>query len=476
MLAQVISEHSLLLLLVAVGIACLFEFINGFHDTANSVATVIYTRSLRPSQAVLWSAVCNFIGVFAGGISVAMGIVKLLPMELIASGNTALTLITVFSMLIASCVWNFATWYIGLPASSSHALIGGLIGVGVGNALSQGLPASAGVNWTKTMEIGGSLLISPLLGFSIAALALFLLSRKVDVRASADQSDSPPPLWTRLTLIGSSTGVSLAHGSNDGQKGVGLIMLILIAVMPAHFALSPEALLKNQDATLSGLASLESSLLKHIAEGPKNGVSLVPSAHANPDLLPESAKVSIGISREIRETLLKANASTLSSEEKLSLRKQIYSLESEFKKLEKQGYALDSLRSLRKNLVGFVEYSPWWVLVIVALSLGLGTTVGWKRVAETLGEKIGSGKMTYAQGAVSQTVAMGMIGASSLVGVPVSTTHCLSSGIAGTMVASGYQIQKSMVRSIGLAWVLTFPVTLALSCGLFLLLRSLTGV
>jgi low-affinity inorganic phosphate transporter len=477
MLATFISDQSLLLLFLAVGVACLFEFINGFHDTANSVATVIYTRSLRPSQAVLWSALCNFIGVFAGGISVAMGIVKLLPMDLIASGNTALTLITVFSMLIASCVWNFATWYIGLPASSSHALIGGLIGVGVGNALSQGMPASSGVNWTKTMEIGGSLLVSPLLGFGIAALALYLLSRKVDIRASAEDHNSPPPFFTRLALIGSSTGVSLAHGSNDGQKGVGLIMLILITVMPAQFALSTDALNRNSEPTRVALESMESKLLKHIAEGPKNGASLVPVAHATDGVVPDSAKTSIHLARIIRESLAGASSpDQLQAEQKLALRKQIYSLESEFKKLEKQGYALESLQPLRKNLLGLVEYSPLWVLVLVALSLGLGTTVGWKRVVETLGEKIGSGKMTYAQGAVSQSVAMGMIGASSLVGVPVSTTHCLSSGIAGTMVASGYQIQKSMVRSIGLAWVLTFPVTLALSCGLFLLLRSLTGV
>jgi phosphate/sulfate permease len=477
MFAQFITDHSLLLLFLAVGIACLFEFINGFHDTANSVATVIYTRSLRPTQAVAWSAICNFIGVFAGGISVAMGIVKLLPLDLIASGNTSLTLITVFSMLIASCVWNLATWYIGLPASSSHALIGGLIGVGVGNALSKGLPASSGVNWTKTMEIGGSLLVSPLLGFGIAALALYLLSRKVDIRASAQDHDRPPPFFIRLALIGSSTGVSLAHGSNDGQKGVGLIMLILITVMPAQYALSTDAFQQNHTSTLAALGSMESSLLKHIAEGPRKGSTLVANAHADIGLIPESARSSIELSQGISSTLASASqADRLSVEQKMALRKQIYSLESELKKLEKQGYELASLRPLRKNLMGLVEYSPLWVLVLVALSLGLGTTVGWKRVVETLGEKIGSGKMTYAQGAVSQSVAMGMIGASSLVGVPVSTTHSLSSGIAGTMVASGYQIQKSMVRSIGLAWILTFPVTLALSCGLFLALRSLTGV
>jgi low-affinity inorganic phosphate transporter len=222
---------------------------------------------------------------------------------------------------------------------------------------------------------------------------------------------------------------------------------------------------------------MESSLLKHIAEGPRKGSTLVANAHADIGLIPESARSSIELSQGISSTLASASqADRLSVEQKMALRKQIYSLESELKKLEKQGYELASLRPLRKNLMGLVEYSPLWVLVLVALSLGLGTTVGWKRVVETLGEKIGSGKMTYAQGAVSQSVAMGMIGASSLVGVPVSTTHSLSSGIAGTMVASGYQIQKSMVRSIGLAWILTFPVTLALSCGLFLALRSLTGV
>ncbi len=475
---ELIQDPTVLLLMAAIGVACVFEFINGFHDTANSVATVIYTRSLRPGQAVAWSAICNFIGVFIGGISVAMGIVKLLPMELVASGQTTLTLVTVFSMLISSCVWNFATWYVGLPASSSHALIGSLIGVGVGNALSRGLPASSGVNWTKTIEIGSSLLISPLLGFGIAALALYLLSRKVDVRASADAAEGPPSWPTRLALIGSSTGVSLAHGSNDGQKGVGLIMLILITVLPGRFAISSDALMRNRGEILIALDQMKSSLPEDLAKGPvKSKARLIPVAHADLALLSESMNRSIEKAGEIRGILAQGTGmEQISGERKLELRKKIYALDSELKKLESKGYSIESVRPLRNKLIGLVEYSPIWVLILVALSLGLGTTVGWKRVVETLGEKIGSGKMTYAQGAVSQTVAMGMIGASSWVGVPVSTTHCLSSGIAGTMMASGYKIQKSTVRSIGLAWLLTFPVTLALSCGLFLALKSLTGV
>ena len=126
-----LQSGSLTLLLLAIAAACFFEFINGFHDTANAVATVIYTRSLRPWPAVVWSGICNFLGVFIGGISVAMGIVKLLPVNLLAGSNATVSLIMVFSMLASSVIWNFGTWFLGLPASSSHALIGGIIGVGV---------------------------------------------------------------------------------------------------------------------------------------------------------------------------------------------------------------------------------------------------------------------------------------------------------------------------------------------------------
>ena len=474
---QLSSTTSLLLLGVAIAIACGFEFINGFHDTANSVATVIYTRSLKPWKAVAWSGVCNFVGVFLGGISVAMGIVKLLPVDLIASSNMSLSLITVFSMLLASCIWNLATWFVGIPASSSHALIGGILGVGVGNAISKGLPASAGVNWAKTGEVGLSLLVSPLLGFGVAALAIYLLRRvlKEKVIQSGPVNDSPPPFMVRLALIGTSTGVSIAHGSNDGQKGVGLVMLILIAVLPGKFALSPQV---SPAELLKAEAALQTIEMKLVTISdysvPKTASHFLPAAYADTQVEGKTTVMEASqLANGIRNDLLKiTHQSEMKSEEKLALRKNIYSLDSKLTHLEKAGYPVAELKPLRKTLSGMVEYAPLWVIVMIAISLGLGTMIGWKRVVETLGEKIGTSGLTYAQGTVSQAVAMSMIGVSALAGVPVSTTHCLSSGIAGSMVASGSSVQKSTLRSIGLAWVLTLPVTLALSCGLFLVLKA----
>ncbi len=471
------SPVSLLLLGVAIAIACGFEFINGFHDTANSVATVIYTRSLKPWKAVAWSGVCNFVGVFLGGISVAMGIVKLLPVDLVASSNMSLSLITVFSMLLASCIWNLATWFVGIPASSSHALIGGILGVGVGNAISKGLPASAGINWVKTGEVGLSLLVSPLLGFGVAALAIYILKRVLKDGAiqSRPINDAPPPFLVRLALVGTSTGVSIAHGSNDGQKGVGLVMLILIAVLPGKFALSPQVNPAQIQQAESALQSIELHVSKFASlPAPKVSNHFLPSAYADNLAAAQNSIVETSkLAHTIRgEMLMIQEGQEMKSESKLALRKGIYNLESKLSALEKAGYPVSEIKPLRKTLTNMVEYAPLWVIVMIAISLGLGTMIGWKRVVETLGEKIGTSGLTYAQGTVSQAVAMSMIGVSALAGVPVSTTHCLSSGIAGSMVASGSSVQKSTVRSIGLAWVLTLPVTLGLSCGLFLILKA----
>src|ERR1700694_4946236 len=237
---KVTSYLPYLLLMVALLIALGFEFVNGFHDTANAVATVIYTHSLPAEFAVIWSGFFNFLGVLVSTGAVAFGIVSLLPVELILQVGSSAGFAMVFALLIAAIIWNLGTWYLGLPASSSHTLIGSIIGVGVANALLRGRDGTSGVDWGKATEIVYALLLSPLVRFIFAALLLLVLKMMVRNPAlyQAPEGNKAPPLWIRGLLILTCTGVSFAHGSNDGQKGMGLIMLILIGIIPGVYALN----------------------------------------------------------------------------------------------------------------------------------------------------------------------------------------------------------------------------------------------
>lgn len=492
-LSDASSAHILWLLFFALLVACVFEFVNGFHDTANAVATVIYTRSLRPWQAVMLSGFCNFVGVFLGGVGVAMAIVKLLPSDLLASGQVNVSMAMVFAMLISALAWNLGTWYFGIPASSSHAMLGAILGIGVGNAFMQNMPLSSGVNWSKAGDVGLALLISPLFGFGMSALGVYLLRKfRPHSRLQHAPSESEvPPLSIRAILIGTSSGVSFAHGSNDGQKGVGLIMLILIAVLPQHFSLNPSTLNSPQQITEVQEANRvikEELLSQNIATRAGNlhrvghesrrfnpfestalaqSSDMVPSATLSPTLVvtPEIVQTSDAI-----HSLLEKAKTTegLSIEDRFNLRIDILKLDSQIKKLD--DLDKDSLRLIKgkeKKLLAMTEYAPIWVLVMVAISLGVGTTIGWKRIVVTIGEKIGKTHLTYGQGAVSELVAMSTIAVSAIAGVPVSTTHCLSSGVAGGMFASRSGVQGQTVRNILMAWVLTLPATVCLSAGLF---------
>src|SRR3954453_22649231 len=239
---RVTSYLPYILLIVALLIALGFEFVNGFHDTANAVATVIYTHSLPAEVAVMWSGFFNFLGVLMSSGAVAFGIVSLLPVELILQVGSSAGFAMVFALLIAAILWNLGTWYFGLPASSSHTLIGSIIGVGVANALMRSRDGTSGVDWGKATEIGYALLLSPLVGFVCAAGLLLLLKLIIKNPAlyAAPEGHKAPPLWIRGLLILTCTGVSFAHGSNDGQKGMGLIMLVLIGTVPTVYALNPD--------------------------------------------------------------------------------------------------------------------------------------------------------------------------------------------------------------------------------------------
>src|SRR5450755_4082135 len=239
---RVTSFVPYILLFVALLIALGFEFVNGFHDTANAVATVIYTRSLPANIAVVWSGMFNLIGVLLSSGAVAFGIVSLLPVELILPVGSSAGFAMVLALLIAAIIWNVGTWYFGLPASSSHTLIGSIMGVGITNALLRGRDGTSGVDWSQATNIGKALLLSPLFGFALAALLLFvlktILQRATPALFAEPKGDQPPPWWIRGILILTCTLVSFFHGSNDGQKGMGLIMLILIGTVPTAYALN----------------------------------------------------------------------------------------------------------------------------------------------------------------------------------------------------------------------------------------------
>lgn len=458
---------SLALLVVALALACAFEFVNGFHDTANAVATVIYTNSLKPHAAVVWSGLCNFLGVFVGGIAVALSIIHLLPFDLLISGGSASGLAMVFALLLAAILWNVGTWYLGLPASSSHTLIGAILGVGIANGLVSGTGIVEGVHWGKALEVALSLLFSPVVGFLLTALLLLLTKRLVhDPRLyEPPPPGQPPPRWIRGTLLVTCTGVSFAHGSNDGQKGVGLIMLILIGLAPATFAI-------NADSTAAELDQARAATTRSLA--------LVRVVSATATDAADAGKL-LGAELEKARQLLGAHtgAASMSAAERQRLRRTILRAGEGSKKFARAaGPSLEPAqkRALTEDaatLGRLTEYAPTWVLVVVALSLGIGTMVGWRRIVVTVGERIGKAHLTYAQGAAAELVAMSTIGLSAFVGAPVSTTHVLSSGIAGSMSVTKAGLQMATVKKIGLAWLLTLPASMALAGGLFVVLRWL---
>lgn len=439
----------LILLIVSIIFVLVFEFINGFHDTANAVATVIYTKTLPPRAAVVLSAILNFAGVFFGGIGVAIGIINLLPTDALLQDNIWLGMSMVAALLASAIVWNFSTWYLGIPSSSSHTLIGAILGVGIAYS------GIGGVNWVKASEVGLSLLLSPLIGLSLAGLLIGLLRRTVKNKKifEAPDGETPPPSWIRAILILTCSGVSFSHGSNDGQKGVGLLMLVLISILPAYYALNPEYSIKDYQ---SAFITFKEKLEIVGKEYPKNTFESLETEIQNLNLLFSKASLD---KKEVKET-----------------RKNIIKIEKKLKEIYKK--QPESEKKLKSTLSDFkkktTDYAPIWVIIAIATSLGVGTMVGWRRIVVTIGEKIGKQHLTYAQGASAELIATMTIGFSSFIySLPVSTTHILSSGVAGTMIASNglKNLQKSTIRSIALAWLLTLPVSIGLSMIFFNIFR-----
>jgi inorganic phosphate transporter, PiT family len=481
------------LLVLALGLALSFEFVNGFHDTANAVATVIYTNSLQPTQAVVWSGTWNLIGVLTSSGAVAFGIVALLPVELVINVGSGAGFAMVFSLLLSAIIWNVGTWWLGLPASSSHTLIGSIVGVGLMNSLLS--PDSAfgdGVNWAKVADTVKALVLSPLIGFALAALLLLLAKKFLRNPAlfKAPEGKTPPPPWIRALLVLTCTGVSFAHGSNDGQKGMGLIVLILVGIVPAAYALDlstnaqtldkirasavvleqhlhtsasdatppPTAMMAASATTGANVEAAHKTLTEFLRHGQVDSATIAALATVNGFLLHDLAGVS--------------DFNTVARGQRSALRLNIYLVSETLVRLIKAnklpaGLDAAATTDYQKTLKGVTNFIPYWVKFAVAIALGLGTMIGWKRIVVTIGEKIGKAHLTYGQGASAEIVAFATIEAADILGLPVSTTHILSSGIAGTMVANGSGVQKDTVRNIILAWVLTLPVCVLLGAALF---------
>ncbi|EPL15063.1 inorganic phosphate transporter [Pseudomonas sp. CF161] len=472
-----------LLLGVALLIALGFEFVNGFHDTANAVATVIYTHSLPPHFAVVWSGFFNFLGVLLSSGAVAFGIIALLPVELILQVGSSAGFAMIFALLIAAILWNLGTWWLGLPASSSHTLIGSIIGVGVANALMHGRDGTSGVDWGQATKVGYALLFSPLIGFAFAALLLLALRLFVKNRAlyKAPKGNTPPPWWIRGMLILTCTGVSFAHGSNDGQKGMGLIMLILVGTLPMAYALN-RTMPADQALQFAAVAEVTQQALSKgspqaAPADPRPILSdYVRNKQATPELIPALAALAGHIGNEVKGY---GSLSKVPAEAMGNVRNDMYLTSETIRLMDKNKVGhfdadtQDKLQLFKQQIDNATRFIPLWVKIAVAIALGLGTMVGWKRIVVTVGEKIGKTHLTYAQGASAETVAMLTIGAADMFGLPVSTTHVLSSGVAGTMVANGGGLQMRTIRNLLMAWVLTLPAAILLSGSLYWLFTQL---
>jgi inorganic phosphate transporter, PiT family len=473
----ILHGGELAMLIPALILALGFECANGFHDTANAVATVIYTQSLPPWLAVIWSGLCNFIGVLLSSGAVAFAIINLLPVDLVTNVGSPIGFSMIFALLISALIWNVGTWYRGIPVSSTHSMVGAILGVGLMNSYLSTGSFVAGANWSIVKNVIMALLFSPAVGMIGAALLFLLLKalvRQPELYKSVE--NRPPPWWIRGILCLTCTGVSYAHGSNDGQKGLGLMMLILAAIIPGVYAVNP-AVEAGSTAQLS-IASQKAAAIIQQHTG-----SVTVETNAVTQTLVDFLKTDGVFSdktfpalatenREISDMLAQHKSlAGLTEDQRIDLRREIFLTSGTIAKLDSMHkFSPDEDKTILKykaTLDKTIKFIPVWVKVIVALALGLGTMVGWKRVVVTIGEKIGKAHLTYAQGASAEMVAMITIGLASKYGLPVSTTHVLSSGVAGTMAANRSGLQRATLINIVLAWVLTLPACIFLGAMFF---------
>jgi len=475
-----------LLLGLALLIALGFEFVNGFHDTANAVATVIYTHSLEPNVAVVWSGLCNLAGVLASTGTVAFAVITLLPVELILQVSSGAGFAMVFALLIAAILWNLSTWWFGLPASSSHTMIGSIIGVGIANQLMNIHTGTSGVDWDQAMRVLKWLLISPVLGFACAGLLLFLSKRAIKYPSlyEAPKDNQPPPWPIRTLMVLTCTGVSFFHGSNDGQKGMGLIMLILIGTVPTAYALNHAVTANDIQEFIAASEQAGHILDRHVDKAGILGsdaraevTDYIRTKQLQPDTILSLRELVEDLNHEV--ALYKVFKS-VPAQDQANVRNDMYVAGEAIRLMQKSGNPAftpaenTALTNYKSKVDKATKFIPDWVKVAVALALGLGTMIGWKRVVVTVGEKIGKDHLSYAQGASASLVTMATIFAANIFGQPVSTTHILSSGVAGTMVANGSGLHFSTVRNILAGWFFTLPAAALLSGVLYWLFRAIS--
>ncbi|ENU81876.1 hypothetical protein F975_00492 [Acinetobacter sp. ANC 3789] len=477
-----LSVFSFIMLGMALVIALGFEFVNGFHDTANAVATVIYTNAMPAPVAVMWSGFFNFLGVLTASGAVAYGIIALLPVELILHVDSGAGFAMVFALLLAAILWNLGTWFLGIPASSSHTMIGSIIGVGIMNQLlHSATDGVSGVDMGQVLKVAKALFFSPLIGFGLAAAAFLLLKLVMKKRQkelfAAPEGNKPPSFLVRTLLICTCTGVSFAHGSNDGQKGMGLIMLILIGIVPLAYSLN-KTMDPAQVQSFAALSEKTAHILAvdHQPEMPELQArdvltKFIQTHQYNPQVMPAVASLSNHLGDAVATY---GSMAKVPEKATVNLRNDMYLSNASLKELDKGNHLTQlspaqkaTVEDYRQNLDKATQYIPTWVKVAVALALGLGTMVGWKRIVVTVGERIGKTHLTYGQGMSAELVAMGTIIAADKFGLPVSTTHVLNSAVAGTMTANKSGLQWATVKSILMAWVLTLPCAMVLSASLY---------
>jgi len=465
------------LLIFALVMVIVFEATNGFHDAANAVATVIYTKSLQAGRAVFLSGVMNFIGVLVGGIAVAYALVELIPAEVLSPPDNGPAVAMLVALFVAALSWNIGTWWFGLPNSSSHCLIGSLIGIALGNALARSRSLSDGVHWAQLWKVLEALALSPLLGFVLAG-GLYFLCRSMlhDKHLYEPVTDKPPIWWMRGILILTCSGVSFAHGTNDGQKSIGLIMLVIIGIFPATYALNPAGGQSLQNMTVS-MSQAEPLLRKYGDDEKPSALAAIQSIKAQADAETNgagSAKTEADPTSGRRA--LELGPGSNAARQRSSVRDNVYRVISELKHAEEsRGISADEKKraqAIAKDLGHSVEYAPMWVRLLSALCLGVGTMIGYRRIVTTLGERLGNVHLTPAQGASAEVISALLIGTAGFTGLPVSTTHIVTSGIAGTMVTSGAGLRYGMISRVVIAWLVTLPVTITIAGGLYYLLAS----
>jgi PiT family inorganic phosphate transporter len=425
---------------------------------------------------------------------VAFAVITLLPVELILQVSSGAGFAMVFALLIAAIVWNLSTWWFGLPASSSHTMIGSIIGVGIANQLMHVHSGTSGVDWEQATKVLKWLLISPLLGFACAGLLLYVSKQTIKYPSlyKAPKDNQPPPWPIRALMVLTCTGVSFFHGSNDGQKGMGLIMLILIGTVPTAYALNHAVTAQDMQEFIAASEQAGHILDRHVDQAGILGedartevTDYIRTKQLQPDTILALRELVEDLNHEV--ALYKVFKS-VPAPDQANVRNDMYVAGEAIRLMQKNDANLvnekkqpvfdkaesAALGNYKSKVDKATRFIPDWVKVAVALALGLGTMIGWRRVVVTVGEKIGKEHLTYAQGASASLVTMATIFAANIFGQPVSTTHILSSGVAGTMSANGSGLRLATVRNIAAGWVFTLPVAALLSGTLYWLFRAIS--